>query len=253
MTNLQKTVLVTGAAKRVGRAVALALAKDGWDLALHYNRSAEAASQLKVEIEALGRRAITLHSDLCQAAAAGRLVREAGETLGPLSLLINNASLMDRDRLASMTEASWRQLIDINLTAPVFLTKAFAAQPDLPEGASVINMLDQQMAAPSPRFFSYAVAKTGLEAATRLAAFDLASRNIRVNGIAPGLVLKSTLQTEEAHRGHQRRMPLGDGLGPDDIIRAVRYLIDAPYVTGEVMTVDAGQQLIGPGNSHLVA
>jgi NAD(P)-dependent dehydrogenase (short-subunit alcohol dehydrogenase family) len=150
-----------------------------------------------------------------------------------------------------MTLESWRHFTDVNLTSQVFLMKAFAAQPDLPTGASIINMLDQQMTAPSPLFFSYAVAKIGLEGATKLAAFELAPE-IRVNGIAPGLVLRSGDQTEATFLDFQRQMPLGAGLGADDIIRAVRYLVASPHVTGEVMLVDSGQRLIGPGNSRLL-
>lgn len=245
------SALVTGAAKRLGRSIALALAEDGWDLALHYNQSADEALSLQAEIERMGRRAVTLKGDLADPENAARLVQDAHQSLGAMSLLINNASLMDRDNLASMNEESWRQLIDINLTAPVFLMQAFAAQENLPEGASVINMLDQQTSAPSPRFFSYAVAKIGLEGATRLAAFELAPK-IRVNGIAPGLVLASSLQTEDKHQSRQQAMPLGEGLGTDDIVHAVRYFIKASHVTGEVLVVDSGQQLIGPANMHLL-
>lgn len=243
--------LVTGAAKRLGRAIALALAEDGWDLTLHYNTSADEVQSLQAEIEAKGRRAITLGGDLADPSQAQNLVQEANRKRGSLSLLINNASLMDRDSLASMTASSWQRLIDINLTSPVFLMQAFARQKNLPDGASIINMLDQQMAAPSPRFFSYGVAKIGLEGATRLAAFDLAP-TVRVNGIAPGNVLASSLQTEEAHQRRQQSMPLGEGLSPDDIVHAVRYLINAPHVTGHVLVVDSGQRLIGPANHHLL-
>ncbi len=243
--------LVTGAAKRIGRAIALALAEDGFDLALHYNTSVDEARRLQAKIEAMGQRAIMVAGDLADPDQIPALVKDVRHALGPLCLLINNASLMDRDSLGSMTRESWRRLTDINLTSPVFLMKAFAEQADLPAGASIINMLDQQMAAPSPRFFSYAAAKIGLEGATRLAAFELAPR-IRVNGIAPGYVLSSSLQTEDAHRKRQQSMPLGKGLGPDDIVHAVRYLINAPHVTGEVLIVDSGQRLIGPGNSQLL-
>jgi len=244
----RRAALVTGSAKRLGRTIALGLAEDGFDLALHHNHSADDAEALKREIEAMGRHAVTVPGDLAEPMNAAPIIEKARQALGPLSLLINNASLFERDRLADLTLASWRRLTDINVTTPVFLMQAFAAQPDLPDTASIINMLDQQMAAPSPQFFSYAIGKIGLEGATRLAAFELAP-GIRVNGIAPGLVLRSGKQTDATFLDYQRRMPLGEGLSAEDILRAVRYLIASPSVTGEVMVVDAGQNLIGPGNS----
>ena len=243
--------LVTGGARRLGRAIALALAEDGFDLALHCNRSHDELEAVRCEIEAMGRRAVTIAGDLAEPARAANLIERACNELGPLSLLVNNASVFARDSLADMTLASWRHITDVNLAAPVFLMQAFAARTDLPAGASIINMLDQQMSAPSPKFFSYAVAKIGLEGATRLAAFELAPR-IRVNGIAPGLVLRSGNQSDATFRDFQRRMPLGEGLGAEDIVRAVRYLVASPHVTGEVLTVDSGQSLIGPGNSSLL-
>jgi len=244
------TALVTGSAKRLGRAIASCLAEDGFDVALHYNRSADEVETLKQDIKAMGRRVTTVAGDLADPKNAPSIIEAARGTLGPLSLLVNNASLFERDDLVSLTPESWRRLTDINLSSQVFLMQAFATQPDLPAGASIINMLDQQMSAPSPKFFSYAVAKIGFEGATRLGAFELAPE-IRVNGIAPGLVLRSGNQTDATFLDHQRMMPLGEGLGADDIVRAVRYLIASPHVTGEVMLVDSGQNLIGPGNSNL--
>lgn len=245
-----RTVLVTGGARRLGRAIALGLAEDGFDVALHYHHSADEIEVLKREVEAKGRQATTIPADLQDPTSAASIIEAARAALGPVSLLVNNASLFERDDLAGMTLESWRRLTDINLSSPVFLMQAFAAQPDLPAAASIINMLDQQNSAPSPKFFSYATAKIGLEGATKLAAFELAPK-IRVNGIAPGLVLRSGNQTDATFLSYQRKMPMHEGLGADDIIRAVRYLIASPFVTGEVLTVDSGQALIGPGNSHL--
>ena len=242
--------LVTGSAKRLGRAMALGLAEDSFDLVLHYHRSRDDTEALCHDIQSMGRRAVTVAGDLADPANAASIVEAGRQALGPLNLLINNASLFEQDKLEALTLESWRQLSDVNLAAPVFLMQAFATQDGLPSDASIINMLDQQMTAPSPAFFSYAVAKIGLEGATRLAAFEFAPL-IRVNGIAPGLVLPSWLQTEEKHLTRQRRMPLGEGLGPDDIVKAMRYLVGARHVTGQVITVDSGQSLIGPGNSVL--
>ena len=249
--NLGKTALVTGSAKRLGRAIALGLAEDGFDLALHHNRSRAEAEALRADIEAMGRRAVTVPGDLARPERADAIVDEARRALGPLALLVNNASLFEKDDIHSLTLESWRRLVDVNLTSQLLLMQAFAIQADLPAGASIINMLDQQMSAPSPAFFSYAIAKIGLEGATRLAAFELAP-DIRVNGIAPGLVLPSWLQTEEKHLSRQRSTPLGKGLGTGDVVTAVRYLLQAHHVTGEVLKVDSGLSLIGPGNSQLV-
>jgi NAD(P)-dependent dehydrogenase (short-subunit alcohol dehydrogenase family) len=245
-----KAALVTGSAKRLGRAIALALAEDGFDLALHYNRSKDEAEALAAEIRDMGRRAAMIEADLAFPDRMGSLVESAVEALGPLSLLINNASVFAKDSIATMTVESWRRLTDVNLASQIFLMQAFAAQKNPPSDAAIINMLDQQMNAPSPCFFSYAVAKIGLEGATKLAAFELAPA-IRVNGVAPGLVLRSGAQTEAAFIKRQRQTPLGEGLGADDIVRAVRYLVAAPHVTGEVLLVDSGQRLIGPGHSRL--
>lgn len=243
--------LVTGSAKRLGRAMALALAEDGFDMALHYNGSADEAESLRVEIEAMGRRAVILKADLADLEGVPSLIEKACDKLGPLALLVNSASVLERDSLLDMTLDSWRRLIDINLTCHVFLMQAFAGQEALPRGALVVNMLDQEMSAPSPRYFSYSVAKIGFEGATRLAALELAPK-VRVNGIAPGLVLRSGNQTDEIFRERQRLMPMGEGLGADDIVHALRYLVDARHVTGEVLLVDSGQNLIGPGNSRLL-
>ena len=198
----------------------------------------------------MGRRAFRVKADLAYPDRMAALVEDVRTALGPISLLVNSASVFSKDSLSTMTLESWRHFIDVNLTSQVFLMKAIAGQPDLPKGSSIINMLDQQMSAPSPLFFSYAVAKIGFEGATRLAAFELAP-DIRVNGIAPGLVLRSGNQTDQTFIEHQRKMPLGEGLGVADIVRALRYLIAADHVTGQILTVDSGQSLIGPGNSRL--
>jgi len=145
------TALVTGSAKRLGRAIASCLAEDGFDVALHYNRSADEVETLKQDIKAMGRRVTTVAGDLADPKNAPSIIEAARGALGPLSLLVNNASLFERDDLVSLTPESWRRLTDINLSSQVFLMQAFATQPDLPAGASIINMLDQQMSAPSPK------------------------------------------------------------------------------------------------------
>ncbi|MGI9426836.1 MAG: SDR family NAD(P)-dependent oxidoreductase, partial [Hyphomicrobiaceae bacterium] len=239
-----KAALVTGAGRRVGKAIALGLAQDGFAVALHYNGSARGVEEVASEVENGGGHAVTLQHDLTIAETCGSLIQRAHAELGPLSVLVNSASLFDEDQIATLTPESWRRLIDVNLTAPVFLMQAFANQQPAPESGAIINMLDTQMASAAPERFSYFCGKFGLEGATKIAAFDFASKHITVNGIAPGLVLPSE-QSEEEFIHRQKLTPLGLGLGPDDIVGAVRYLIAARQVTGHVMVVDAGQRLMG--------
>ena len=247
-----KAALVTGAGQRLGKAIALALAEDGYAVGVHYNSSRAPAEEVVAAIKERGGTGAAFGRDLADIAAAGGLVEEAATALGPLSLLVNSASLYDADSLADMTPQSWRALTDVNLAAPVMLTQAFARQfaaAGLERGA-VVNMLDVQILAPSPQFFSYFCAKAGLEMATRLAALELAPK-IRVNAIAPGLVLPSWGQTEQEFAERQALTPLGAGLGADDIVGAVRYLASAPQVTGQMIAVDGGQRLMGFGNADV--
>ena len=240
--------LVTGAGRRLGKAIALGLAADGYAVAVHYNASADGAAETVAEIEAGGGRALALRHDLEDATGSGVLIEQAIDALGPLSVLVNSASDFGKDGLGDLTAESWRRLVDVNLTAPVFLMQAFAAQSPVPDGACIVNLLDTQTGSPSPTRFSYFCGKFGLEGATRLAAFDLAAKGIRVNGIAPGLVLPSE-QSPATFAARQRLTPLGEGLGGDDVVDAVRYLVGARQVTGHVLTVDAGQHLMGFGNT----
>jgi NAD(P)-dependent dehydrogenase (short-subunit alcohol dehydrogenase family) len=246
----QKTALVTGAGKRLGRAITLALAEDGYDLALHYNTSRQEAEEVSGDVEALGGKTVLVGGDLSDPSNADVIVSEALGLNGSLSLLVNSASYYDSDMLKTMTLESWQKLINVNLASQVFMMQAFARQPNVPKGASIVNMLDQQITTPSPQFFSYFTAKIGLEGATRLAAFELAPA-IRVNGVAPGLVLPSWGQTQAEFEERQALMPMGVGLGADDIVGAIRYLASAPQVTGQVLFADSGQRLIGMGNSDL--
>lgn len=246
--------LVTGAGKRLGKAVALALAAEGRPVAVHYNTSREPAEAVVAEIEAAGGAAVALGQDLGDLEAAGGLIERAAAALGPVTLLVNSASAYGADSLAEMTPESWRRLTGVNGAAPIFLMQAFAAQsgPGAPAtaGGAVVNMLDVQMAAPAPGFVSYFAGKAALEIATRMAALELAPK-IRVNGVAPGLVLRSGDQDDATFERRQRMTPLAAGLGPDDIVEAVLYLANAAHVTGHVLPVDSGQNLLGFGNADM--
>ncbi len=249
-TKQERVALVTGAGRRVGRAIALGLAADGYAIALHYNGSAVGAEATRDQIIASGGRAVSLQYDLTAPEDSGELIEQTSAQLGPVSVLVNSASLFDEDQICDLTPESWRRLIGVNLTAPVFLMQAFANQKPTPPGAAIVNILDTQMTSASPERFSYFCGKFGLEGATRLAAFDLASRGITVNAVAPGLVLPSG-QTQEEFDARQKLTPMGQGLGTEDIVNGVRYLIHARQVTGHVLVVDAGQRLMGMGNTPI--
>lgn len=250
MGDAARAALVTGAGARLGKAMALAFAADGYAVAVHYNASGEAAGAVVREIEAAGGQAVAIGRDLADPGAAGAVVEDAAAALGPLSVLANSASLFGPDSLKTLDMASWRALTDINGAAPVMLMQAFANQPEIPDGASILNLLDAQLSHPNPNFFSYFCGKAILEMATRLAALELAPA-IRVNGVAPGLVLRSGNQTDESFARRQTLTPLGAGLGADDIVQAALYLTAARHVTGQVIAVDSGQALYGFGNADV--
>lgn len=247
-----KRALVTGAAIRVGRAMALDLAASGWDVAVHYNGSAAAAEEVAGEIRALGRRGVTVQADLGDDAVVDGLIGRAAEALGgPLSLLINNASTFDYDRMGTITPESWERGQASNLRAPVRLTQAFAAQAPAartdangePVAQSVvINIIDQRMLKTTPMFMSYTLAKSALLTFTRTSAQALAP-NIRVAAIGPGPTLAATGQTEESFAKQRGACILGRGSDPEDIVHAMRFIIGNKAFTGQMLAIDGGQHL----------
>lgn len=232
--------LVTGGAKRIGRAISVALARNGYAVAIHCNRSKDEAQSLKTEIEAAGGRAAIVVADLADTAAAARLVPDAVQALGPLTLLVNNASIFEADELGTLNLTSWQRQFAINLSTPVFLAQAFAAQA--PSGSAIVNLLDQRVLKTTPLFFSYSLTKSALYDATRTLAQALAPK-IRVNGVAPGPTLPSYRQTAEDFARQSTNMPLGHGGTPEEIAEAVLYLAKARSVTGTVIPVDGGQHV----------
>ena len=243
MTPVIKTVLVTGGAKRLGRAVALHLAKSGWSVAVHYNVSQAEAEDTVASIHELGMHAAALDADLSSEEDTQRLIARANTALGPLTALINNASVFENDTLATMTRMSWERHIETNLRAPLVLSQNFAEQlPSYAEG-SIINLLDQRLFKPTPQFLSYGVSKSGLHWVTRVLAQALAPR-IRVNAVAPGPTLRNARQSETHFKHQQSSTILGRGASPDDVSAAVMYLLDARAVTGQTIAVDGGQHLV---------
>jgi len=239
---LTKTALVTGAAKRIGRAIALTLANAGYDIGVHYGQSRDDALALVTELEALGVRARAIQGDLSDVARVPGLIEKTREALGPIDVLVNNASVFADDRARSLTLNSWQTHMDTNLLAPVLLSQAFAAQPDIRENASIINMIDQRVLKPSPPFFSYSLSKAGLWHATRTLAQALAP-NVRVNAVGPGPTLRSIHQSEADFAREARSTLLQKPTSPEEVAAAVIYLLNAPSVTGQMICVDSGQHL----------
>jgi NAD(P)-dependent dehydrogenase (short-subunit alcohol dehydrogenase family) len=229
--------LVTGAARRIGRALALAAAQAGYDVAVHHRDSAEDAEATAADIRALGRKAMVIASDLAD--HPEKLIEQARAELGPVTLLVNSASVFEDDRLQTMTHESWDLHLDANLRAPVALTQAFAAQGV--EGL-VVNIIDQRVLRPNPQFFSYSLSKAGLWWVTQTMAQAMAPA-IRVNAIGPGPTLPSIYQSAEDFEAEAANVPLQRRATPDEIAAALRYLIDAPSVTGQMVAVDGGQHL----------
>jgi len=237
-----KTALVTGAAKRLGRAIALGLAADGWDIAVHCHSSLAEAEATAKDIRALGCRTTVLQADLGKESEFETLIPRAREKLGPLTCLVNNASVFEMDKIDTVTRESWDRHIETGLRAPLVLSQAFAKQ--LPEGAegNIVNMLDQRVYKLTPYFLSYTVAKMGLWTLTRTLALALAPR-IRVNGIGPGPTMASERQTADQFNAQTSAVPLGHGASPEEIAAGVRFILSAPAMTGQMIALDGGEHL----------
>jgi NAD(P)-dependent dehydrogenase (short-subunit alcohol dehydrogenase family) len=241
-----RVALVTGAGKRIGRAIALALAADGWRVGVHY-RSAEAeARDVADAIASQGGVAAAIGADLADADAVATLVPECARRLGAVTCLVNNASLFLEDDIVGLEVATWDLQMAVNLRAPILLSQAFARQLPADAQGAIVNILDQRVLRPQPGFLSYAIAKEGLYAATRMLAQALAPR-IRVNGVGPGPVLRSIHQSEADFAEEARGTLLGRAAEPDEIAKAVRFILDAPSLTGQMIAIDGGQHLAWTG------
>jgi len=244
--------LITGAGQRLGAAMALYLAGRGWDVALHYATSADGAEATAAQCRALGVQAVTLKADLLVEAQTEALFPAAVAALGgPLTLLVNNASIFEYDTIHSATREKWDRHMESNLRAPFLLTQAFAAQgleaatdargEPLATGL-IVNMIDQRVLKPTPEFMTYTLAKMGLWALTRTTAQALAPA-IRVNAIGPGPTLRGGRQSEDHFARQRANTVLGRGSDPEDITAALGYLLDAKALTGQLLCVDGGQHL----------
>ena len=234
--------LVTGAGRRIGRALAVALAGAGYDIAVHCRRSDVEAESVAQEILESGRRAEVLKADLADEQQTRALVGDAHRALGPVTLLVNNASVFEDDRIETFSSDTWRAHMEVNVHAPLLLAQSFAAE--LPDGLTgqIINILDQLLWNPNPQFLTYSLSKATLWAATRTLAQALAPR-IRVNGIGPGPTLPSVHQSAETFQAEAANVLLERRAELSDLTAAALYLIDAQSVTGQMIAVDGGQHL----------
>jgi len=238
----QKAALVTGAARRIGRAIALALHRGGYAIAIQANRSLAEANTLRDEIARAGGRAAVVRADLADQAEIAGLVTAAAGAIGPLTLLVNNASMFEPDAIGALDVERFDRQFAVNLRAPLFLSEAFAAQAGANANASIVNILDQRVFKLTPHFVSYTLAKSALHSATRMLAQALAP-NVRVNAVAPGPTIASARQHADDFARQAAAMPLGHGPSAEEIADAVVYLARARSVTGATLVVDGGQHL----------
>ena len=242
MRDLARRILITGGGQRLGAVMAEAVARAGFDVAIHCHRSVDAAEALAGRIEAMGRRAAVVQADLSREDEVAGVVAEAARALGPLGVLVNNASDFVLDRLDTATRASWDRHMETNLRAPVVLSQAFVRQLPADGSGLIVNMLDQRVLNLTPNYLSYSISKMGLWAATQVLARELAPR-VRVNAIGPGPTLAAPGMSQAAFEALCRATPLQRATTPEEIAAALMFIIASPSMTGQLLTLDGGQQL----------
>jgi NAD(P)-dependent dehydrogenase (short-subunit alcohol dehydrogenase family) len=242
MSFTPQTALITGSARRIGRAIALDLAAHGWGVAIHYRNSRDEAEALAGEIQRTGAPAAAVSANLADLDEVQSLIARCAGALGTVTCLVNNASEFFLDTIGSVTPEGWDTHLDINLKAPVFLAQALYA--NLPEGVegNVINIIDQRVWRPTPDFFSYTISKAGLWTATQTLAQAMAPR-VRVNAIGPGPVLQSVHQSQADFAAETLTTPLQRGPSLPEIAAAVRFILATPSMTGQMIALDGGQHL----------
>jgi NAD(P)-dependent dehydrogenase (short-subunit alcohol dehydrogenase family) len=237
-----KNLLITGAATRVGKAIALHFAERGWNIALHYFRSSSKAKKLKKIIEQNWVKVALIKADLKNSKQTEKIVSLARKKLGTINCLVNNAALFEKDDIANFTTKSWNNHLNINLLAPTILTKQFAKQASKKTISNIINIIDQRIFNLTPFFMSYTISKSGLQTLTKTMAMRLGP-NIKVNAIAPGPTIKSKKQTDKHFKNQVRFTLLKKSVRSEDICDTVEFLINNNSVTGQIIAVDSGQNL----------
>jgi len=239
---MNEAALVTGGAQRIGRRIVERLAGEGYAVAIHCRRSTDEAEAIATEIRKQGGRAAIVQADLADGRAVEGIVPEAVKALGPLTLLVNNASEFEPDEVETLSQERWDRHFAVNLRAPAFLARDFARQLPAGRQGSIVNIVDQRVWKLTPQFFSYTLTKAALFTATQTMAQALAPR-IRVNAIGPGPTLSNVRQGDEDFAKQSEAVLLGRGGAPDEIADAVLYLAKAASVTGQMIAVDGGQHL----------
>jgi len=246
---IPRTALVTGAGKRIGRALALALAEDGYAVALHYHRSRGDAEAVAGEIVKAGGKAVPLAADLAKEADVTALAASAAQALGPLGVLVNNASLFERDEALSVTRESWDAHLETNLRAPFVLSQALAKGLPAASVGVIVNLVDQRVWNLTPHFVSYTLSKAGLWTLTQTLALALAPR-VRVNAIGPGPTLPSPRQSSEQFARQVQSVPLQRGPALEELVAALRLILAAGSMTGQMIALDGGQHLNWASPTH---
>jgi NAD(P)-dependent dehydrogenase (short-subunit alcohol dehydrogenase family) len=240
--SVPKAALVTGGSQRIGRACCLALAEAGYAVAVHYHHSHADAEATATAIRNAGGKAVALAADLADEDQVAALLPRASASLGPIGVLVNNASIFEADTIDTATRESWDAHMAVNLRAPFVLIQEFARHLPPEAGGCIINLLDERVWSLTPYFVSYTLTKAGLWTLTQTMALALAPR-IRINGIGPGPTLPSPRQSHEQFLQQCRSMPLRRGTAPDEIAAALRFIVDAPAMTGQMIALDGGQHL----------
>lgn len=242
MTISTKCALVTGGSRRIGRAIVEDLAAHGYRVAIHCNTSGDEALTLANTIKAVGGHACVIQADLTDRVAVADIVPQATSKLGPVSLLVNNASVFEDDEIGSLNHANWDAHFDVHLRAPVFLSEAFAAQSDGRHEGLIVNIIDQRVLRLNPLFFSYTLSKSALWTATKTMAQALAPR-IRVNAIGPGPTLKNARQKDRDFARQIELLPLKHAPDLTEFGSTIRYFDETPSITGQMIAIDGGQHL----------
>ena len=237
----RKKVLITGASKRIGKSIALNLAKHGYDIAIHYNKSKTSAVNLVEELNSLKVRSSIFKLDLMKIDKIEEWFDEINKVFGTVNVLINNASVFEYDSLKSSSLSSLNKHLDINLKAPFLLSKFFVKNLKSQKG-NIINILDQRVLNISPYFISYTISKSALHTLTKSLALSLAPK-IRVNAVAPGPTLRSIRQNEKEFKEQIKRTPLQNQVSLNEINNAINFLLNNKSVTGQTIMVDSGQNL----------